>query len=197
MRVLTTRSRWLFAAAWALATTVTFTASGFLFHFPGALPPNNGDSFNASGFLGALINGMLTGALVGLGQMFLLRTAGLSSWRWAAGTAVALWLIHTVGDVLTDPLATPLMVLLGGFLLGGLQWWALQWPPRQGLPWLIGNTVAWSLGMWLSRLSGDRLDWRAEHVLVGVVTGLLLGLATALLWLRMLPQGRERDRASR
>lgn len=151
-----------------------------------AFPPNNGESFNLDGISGALVNGLPTGILVGISQMLVLRMSGLRSWRWTAGTAVALWLIHTIGDVFPDSMALPAMVLLGGLLLAGLQWWALRWSPRRGLPWLVATGVSWSLGMWLGLQLAGGSGWRTEHVLAGLVTGLLLGLATAALWLWML-----------
>lgn len=193
MKELRTRRRWLFATVWALITIALFTISGFLFHFPGALPPNNGNSFFAAGFAGAVVNGLPAGILVGLSQMFVLRVAGVRSWRWVAGTAVALWLTHTVGDVFPDPLGIPLMVLLGGLLLGALQWWALRWPGRDGLLWMATTAACWSLGLWLGFLMGAGSHWRTEHILAGLMTGLLLGVGTGVLWLRILAQASGTD----
>jgi hypothetical protein len=186
MKALTTRKPRLFAIVWVLVTTGVFALSGFMFHFPGAFPPNNGEAFSSiDGVSGALVNGLPTGILVGISQMLVLRVAGIRSWRWAAGTAVALWLIHTIGDVLPDSIAVPGMVLMGGLLLAGLQWWALQWSPKRGLPWLVAAAFSWALGIWLGlQLAGDS-GWRTEHVFAGLLTGLLYGLATAALWLRM------------
>ncbi|WP_455834101.1 hypothetical protein [Pseudarthrobacter siccitolerans] len=185
MRALTTRKLRLFAVVWMLITTAVFALSGLLFHFPGAFPPNNGEAFNSDGVSGALVNGLPNGILVGISQMLVLPMVGIRSWRWAAGTAVALWLIHTIGDVLPDSIAVPAMVLLGGLLLAGLQWWAIGWPPKRGLPWLLATAVSWSLGIWLGLQLAGGSDWRTAHVLAGLVTGLLYGLATGALWLWM------------
>ena len=182
----------LFAAIWAFGTTAAFTVSGFAFHFPGAFPPNNGDSFNANGFLGALINGILTGTVIGLSQMFLLRMVGIRSWRWAAGTVVGLWLVHTIGDVFPDGTALTLMALVGGFLLGALQWWALEWPAGRGLLWLAATAFPWSLGLWLSSLLAGT-DWRMEHILAGLISGALTGTTTAVAWLWILNTSRSKE----
>lgn len=85
---------------------------------------------------------------VGFSQMLLLRIIGRGTWRWAAGTGVMLWLIHTIGDVFPDSAAMPLITVLGGVLLGA-QWWAQGWPLRHGL----------------------------------ILTGILLGAVTGLIWL--------------
>lgn len=120
-RVVTSGRTLLFIIAWVIVTTAAYVLSGLIFHFPGAFPPNNGEVFNTSGYVGALTNGLATGILVGLGQTLLLRMIGRATWRWAAGTTAALWLIHTIGDVFPDGAALPLMTALGGFILGGAQ----------------------------------------------------------------------------
>lgn len=186
METVTARRTWLFAAAWVLGTTLALLISGFLFHFPGALPPNNGEAFNAEGATGAVINGLATGIIVGVGQKFLMQVIGVISWRWAVNTAVALWLIHTVCDVFPDSLAQPLMTFLGGLLIGGVQWWALRMPARYGTYWLMATAFSWTAGMWLSGLVSAGSDWRTEHLMSGLWVGLLLGVATASVWFWML-----------
>jgi hypothetical protein len=196
MKALTTRKARLLAVVWVLVTTCVFALSGFMFHFPGAFPPNNGEAFNSDGISGALVNGLLTGILVGISQMLVLRMAGIRSWRWAAGTAVALWLTHSIGDVFPDSMAVPVMVLLGGLLLAGLQSWALRWSPRHGLPWLVVTAVSWSLGVGLGLQLAGGSDWRTAHVLAGLVAGLLYGLTTGALWLWMLTRSNDLVEAS-
>jgi hypothetical protein len=179
----------VFSTCWMAVTTALYILSGLIFHFPGSLPPNNGDAFNPSGVVGALVNGGATGVLIGVAQMLLLRMIGRATWRWAAGTAIALLLIHIIGDVLPDGVALPLMTLAGGVILGGAQWWALRWPRRQGLLWLVGTAAPWSVGIQLGNQLAAGADWRTEHLIIGVWTGVLLGAATGVMWLWRLSSG--------
>lgn len=152
-------------------------------HFPGALAPNNGEAFNLN-FAGALINGLATGVLVGGLQGWLLRRAGLRGWRWLAGSTVALFLVHAFGDMLPDSAALPLMVLLGGWLLGLRQWWAASWPVRVGMAWTASNGIIWAVSLWAGYHAGHvQDDWRAEHLFVATAVGVGMGAATAAMWL--------------
>jgi len=98
-RVPTAQRAIVFSASWVAVTVAVYVISGVIFHFPGGLPPNNGEVFDPSGLAGALVNGLATGVLVGVSQVLLLRIVGLATWRWAAGTALALLVIHAIGDV--------------------------------------------------------------------------------------------------
>ncbi|WP_457964765.1 hypothetical protein M1E17_00805 [Arthrobacter sp. D1-29] len=114
--------------------------------------------------------------------MLLLRLIARSTWRWAVGTAVALLLIHIIGDVFPDTFSVPLMAVFGGFLLAGSQWWALRMPLRDGLLWVAGSAVAWAVAVLLGVQLTAGAGWRIEHTVVGVLTGLLVGAATASIW---------------
>ncbi|UZX01339.1 hypothetical protein F8G81_00925 [Arthrobacter sp. CDRTa11] len=172
----------LFTVLWFAVTAAGFTVSGVIFHFPGSFPPNNGEAFNPAGINGALVNGLATGIVVGVGQMLLLRLTDRSSWRWAVGTAAALLLIHIIGDVFPDSFSVLLMAVFGGLLLAGGQWWALRLPLRDGLLWVGGSAVAWAVALLLGLQLTAGADWRIEHTVVGVLTGLLVGAVTASIW---------------
>lgn len=194
METVTAREARRFALAWSLVTTVAYAISGFLFHFPGAFPPSNGEAFIAGGIIGAIINGLGTGLLVGLSQGHLIRRICPGSWRWATATVVALWAIHTVFDTFPDRLALPLLLVLGGLVLGCLQWGAVRWPPAYGLTWLAVSAISWSVGLWLSRRITIGTDWRTEHIITGLVAGLLIGAMTGAAWLWLFDRvSRERS----
>jgi hypothetical protein len=197
METVTVRKARRFALVWSLVTTAAYGVSGLLFHFPGAFPPNNGETFNAGGITGAIINGLGTGLLVGISQRYLMRRTSPGSWRWAACTVVALWVIHVVGDTFPDSLALPLMFVLGGLVLGCLQWWAVRWPPGYGLTWLAASAISWSSGLWLSRIFTTGTDWRTEHVVTGLLAGVFIGVMTAVAWLWMLLDQVSREEPSR
>jgi hypothetical protein len=183
MKAQTRRPGWAFTTVWFLVTAVGVVLCGFLFHFPGAFPPNNGEAFNLNP-VGALIAGLGTGVLVGGLQAWLLRRFGLRAWRWLLGSTVALFFVHALGDMLPDSLALPLMVLLGGWLLGLGQWWATSWPVRVGLVWTAVNGIIWAVTFWVGYQAGHaQNDWRAEHLIVAAAVGVGIGAATAGMWL--------------
>src|SRR4029453_6410055 len=190
-----TRSPWVFPLLWLLTTALSVAVSGVLFHFPGALPPNNGDSFNPNP-AGALVNGVATGLLVGGLQALLLRRSGLRAWRWILGTTVALLVAHTFGDMLPDAVGWPLMAGLGGLLLGLGQWWAARWPAKAGVIWTAVSGVGWASSMWLSYQAVNAPeDWRTEHLIVAAAVGFTVGACTAAMW-RWLPLRSGQARAS-
>jgi hypothetical protein len=183
MKAQTRRPGWAFTTVWFLVTAVGVVLCGFLFHFPGAFPPNNREAFNLNP-VGALTAGLGTGVLVGGLQAWLLRRVGLRAGRWLLGSTVALFLVHALGDMLPDSLALPLMVLLGGWLLGLGQWWAASWPVRVGLAWTAINGIIWAVTLWVGYEAGHAMDdWRAEHLIVAAAVGAGIGAATAAMWL--------------
>ncbi|MDR6685798.1 NhaP-type Na+/H+ or K+/H+ antiporter [Arthrobacter sp. 1088] len=174
---------------------MSVVVSGVLFHFPGALPPNNGDSFNLNP-AGALVNGVATGLLVGGLQAVLLRRSGLRAWRWILGATVSLLVAHSFGDMLPDAVGWPLMAGLGGLVLGLGQWWAARWSAKVGIIWTAVTGVAWAVSMWLSYQTGNTPeDWRTEHLVVAAAVGIAVGACTAAMW-RWLPLRSEQVGAS-
>lgn len=198
------RRGWILPTAWFVVTAFGVVLSGFLFHFPGAFPPNNGEALNLNP-VGALVNGLGTGVLVGSLQAWLLLRSGLSAWRWLLGSAVALFVVHALGDMLPDSVALPLMMVLGGWLLGLAQWWATGWPVRVGLVWTAVTGIVWAATFWAGvQLGYIQEDWRAAHVIVAAVVGTGVGASTAgmLLWppvrqtaRKAIPKITGRDRA--
>ncbi|BCW51116.1 hypothetical protein StoSoilB13_34580 (plasmid) [Arthrobacter sp. StoSoilB13] len=190
-----TRSPWVFPLLWLLTTALSVVLSGVLFHFPGALPPNNGDSFNFNP-AGALVNGIATGLLVGGLQAVLLRRSGLRAWRWILGATVSLLAAHSFGDMLPDAVGWPLMAGLGGLVLGLGQWWAARWSAKVGIIWTAVTGVAWAVSMRLSYQAGNAPeDWLTEHLVVAAVVGISMGACTAAMW-RWLPLRSEQAGAS-
>ena len=125
--------------------------------------------------------GMVVGGVQGL---LLLRRSQVRVRRWLAASVVALLLVHALGDMLPDSVALPLMLALGGLMLGGAQWWGSRWPARVGLVWTAVSTLSWAISFWLAyRIGHTTGDWRTEHLLVGAAVGIGLGIATATLWL--------------
>ncbi|MDP9996788.1 MULTISPECIES: hypothetical protein [Pseudarthrobacter] len=186
MEAVSARKAKLYAASWFLITVVAYGISGVTFHFPGSFPPNNGEAFNWAGIAGAVVNGLGTGILVGISQRYLIRKIIPNSWRWSAVSTFALWLIHAVGDTFPDSVALPLIFNLGGLVIGALQWWAVRWPARYGLTWLAASALSWSVGLWLCRVLVSGGDWRTEHLVTGLLGGLVIGVVTAGAWLWIL-----------
>ncbi|WP_415853614.1 hypothetical protein [Sinomonas sp. G460-2] len=169
---------------WFATTAASIALASFAFHFPGSLPPGNGDEFVPQGVVGAAIHGGATGLVVGGLQAFLLRRAGRSGGRWLALTVLALFLGHAVADVLPDAYGLPVVATMGGFALGAAQWLAADWPLRIGSAWMAVTGTAWAVAMWAAYEAGRTMpDWRIEHLIIGGAVGVSLGASTAALWL--------------
>lgn len=180
-----------FAATWVSCTAAAFALSGAVFHFSGS-PPDVDGFLYPEGLAGAAVNGIATGLLVGGTQRLILRVVHTGSWRWVAGTTLALFLAHVIGDVISDRYAVTILALAGGVLLGALQWWAMPRPRQRGFIWTFATAVTWAAGVWAGYQLGSYVeDWRIEHMLLGTAVGFLTGAATALLWLRCPPRGSE------
>lgn len=165
------------------STAAAFALSGLIFHFSGS-PPTIDGFFYPEGFVGAVVNGIATGLLVGGAQWLILRTVHLGSWRWLVGTALALWFAHVIADVISDRYAMALLALGGGLLLGALQWWARRWTSRTGAIWTAASTIAWAAGIWIGNLLGGTAeDWRVAHLILASAVGILLGITTGVLWM--------------
>lgn len=176
---------WL--ATWLLPV-LGFILVGFLFHFPSGFPPNNGDELNPPAFFVGAILGALTGLVVGTFQALLLRRCfGRVIW-WVAASATALSLTHGLGDALPDPIALPVVQVLGGTLLGSCYWLALRRSGALAAPWILATAFAWFAGLTIGLAISNRLgtDWQSAHIIAGLTTGVAVSITTATLLVRPL-----------
>jgi hypothetical protein len=166
------------------------------------------------------------GLLIGVGQTWVLHRLSLRSgtWLWttlvgyalafAGGLAIAALVptvIFSLQGVDFLPLSTPRSIgflpfpsalMLGGFLIGILQWRALRTfllqPTRtMMLLWILGTELAVGLGVYGGQraltMAAEQnvLDMRAV-VLQSTVTGAVVGLITGLILLLLLSQATSR-----
>lgn len=180
---------WLFLILWVIGTVIAYTLSGMMFHFPSGFPPQNGSDFNASGLGGGLMAGTLTALLVGGIQTAILTIITSGAWRWMLASWAALVISHTIGDMLPDPMALPVVIAVGGVMLGVAQWLALRQSVPRSPSWIAVTAIAWAAAIWLGlRITPASADWQTGHLVVGITSGSLLGIATGALWAWWLKQ---------
>jgi hypothetical protein len=184
------KANWLTVILWLTASLIGYGLVGAMFHFPSGFPPNTGE-FNLGAFFGGAMQGLLSGLVVGFLQWLVLRRQVARAGQWVLWTAVGLGVVHAFGDALPDPIALPIIGLVGGLALGAAQWRVLRhifdkawlWPVTTAVSWAIsiniGLTIIGAIGLrgrpWTPELGAT------EHGLVGLVAGLGVGLATGVL----------------
>lgn len=177
---------WSGLLVWAIVGTAAYALVGFLFHFPSGFPPNNGADLNLPAFVVGLVQGVLSGLVVGATQAALLRSWFTDLRRWIAAHVAGLALIHAIGDALPDPIALPVVQITGGLILAMMVWGVLRWSGSNGVVWVLAVAGAWSIGLTLGLglMARTTLGWAGGHVLAGATTGLFVSGAMGVLWLR-------------
>ena len=193
------QAHWLTASLWLVASLIGYGLVGAMFHFPSGFPPNT-DEFNLGAFFGGAMQGFLSGLVVGFLQWLVLRRLVDRAGRWVLWTAVGLGVVHAFGDALPDPVALPIIGLVGGLALGGTQWFMLRHIFDKAWLWPITTAVSWAVGINIGLVIIEAMGlldqpWTPEvgatgHSIVGLAVGLVGGLATGVLFGRM--QQRER-----
>lgn len=196
------KANWLTAALWLIASILGYGLVGVMFHFPSGFPPNT-DVFNSGAFFGGAMQGFLSGLAVGFLQWLVLRRHIAHASRWMLWTAVGLGAVHAFGDALPDRVAIPIIGLAGGLVLGAAQWFVLRYVFDKAWNWIVATGVSWTvginLGLALIEVMGLRdRAWTpgvgaTEHGVVGLVAGIVVGLATGVLLSRMQKRLREAE----
>ena len=173
---------------WALVSTAGFTLVGAALHFP----PFGGETFDGGAAAFGALLGAISGVLVGALQRPLLRRLVPGARGWVLATTIGFAAMHAIGDGVPSSVAT--VTLTGGAVLGAMQWAILRrffsraawWIPATLSSLFIGSTLglgaAWSLG--LMAWTGPA-GWGAQHAFVSAVGGLLVGLTTGWLMVRL------------
>ena len=135
-----------------LATFAAFPPAGYL----GWILAGHVDSPSA-----AALAGVVTGAVLGLGQWLLLRRRGVSL-RWASATAVGLGIGLTVGAALvgfeTDRVSLAVMGAVSGVTVGIAQAGAVRARRSSVLTWGGTTAALWALGWTVSSFVVDPAD---------------------------------------
>jgi len=129
-----------------------------------------------------LLSGAFEGLCVGSLQWFVLRRIAKVGWRgWAGATAGGFFIVWLAASLLFDGVPLESAVAYGaisglmiGLCTGGLQSLCLPGPAR--MPWVVANTVGWTLGLTtapftLGALGDAFLTGPLSGALVGVVAG--------------------------
>jgi hypothetical protein len=158
---------------WAGVTVAGLGAAGMAFHFPGSV----GVSWDGSALIFGTLLGGVSGLLVGLLQAAALRGAArdLARHVWTMGVIVG----ATHGAYDGSPyLGAPLQIGAGIVAAGAV--WLLLGERR---PTVLGAVaIGWAVGLMLAAWTTQRLGmpwsdtplgWSTEHLVSGVVTGLI------------------------
>jgi hypothetical protein len=182
---------------WLVASLIGYGLVGAMFHFPSGFPPNT-DEFNLGAFFGGAMQGLLSGLVVGFLQWLVLRRRIDRAGQWVLWTAVGLGVVHAFGDALPDPIALPVVGLVGGLALGAAQWLMLRHIFDKSWLWMVMTGVSWAIGINVGLALIEAMGlcdrpWTpelgaTEHGLVGLLTGIVVGLATGALLGRMQPR---------
>ena len=124
----------------------------------------------------AFIGEVAVGALVGLGQWFVLRSripqAGW--WIWASTVGWAVGWAMIVAGVLAPPNGGVAAMLVTGVVLGAMtglaQWFILRQAVHQAGWWIVASTIGWTIG--LTGIFGSTVT----GAVVGAVTGFALDI---------------------
>jgi len=165
---------------------------GYLFagagtHFPGSFPVGGGvvTAFDTSAALVGLIMGSVGGLVIGTLQWLVLRSWLGITWPWLAATAVAVGVMHALGDGLPSSFEWPPLAVIGGVVMAGAQWVALRGRADRTL---LGPTsgIVFALAVIVGVLVADprSADWRTAHIVAAAVSGAVVGVVygAALLW---------------
>lgn len=193
-------------AWWILVTVAGCGIAGGIAHFPGSFPVGSGTQTEVSPSAGVfgLVMGTILALPLGVGQWRLLRHSTGIGIRWIFATAFGVGLMHAVGDSLPAASAWGLAGAADGWVavgaIGGLAIGALQTLAARGRvlawTWIATNAFAWpigiALGLWLADAAGLMTQsgpdaWTQQHLLVGLVAGLVAGTLTAPLLARSRP----------
>jgi hypothetical protein len=169
------------SVAWVAATVVGLVVGGFVFHFPGSFGETSWQP--AAIVFGALLGG-INGLLVGLLQ-------GLAV-GWSRGSGMRLMLAMGIGIGASHGLAdgAPLAIGLGTVVLVGSAVLMLAFRTLMGvrdrasltaifLAWAAGWLVAVQIAGWLGLPREETpIGWSIEHAVVGLIVGLVWGVAT-------------------
>lgn len=191
-------------AWWILVTVAGCAIAGGIAHFPGSFPVGSGTEVSPSAGVFGLVMGTIFALPLGVGQWRVLRRSPGVGIRWIFATALGVGLMHALGDGLPAASGWSLAGAADGWVgagaIGGLAIGALQALAARGRvlawTWIVTNTLAWpfgiALGLWLADTAGLMTQsgpgaWTQQHLLVGVVAGLVAGTLTALLLARSRP----------
>lgn len=179
-----------------LAWTIV-TAGGMLLGFLLSIPVIN---LLNLGFAQIIVP-VLTGAIIGFSQWFVLRRYVTASTRWLWADGVSWAAGYILGLFLIQVLPSTLFAGFIGYFLFGAIVALLQWPVlRREIPhiltWIVASALAWAAGFWASQVvlplffRGPSIAPALSTTVIAVTSGLVAGAITgiALIWIVRRPE---------
>ncbi len=172
--------------SWAVVTSISATLG---FALGGCLIVLFHDA-NSPLFVFALL--MISGIFIGFGQWRLLRKKLTKSGWWMLATTFGLPLGFLCGFLVvasspdfyvTDWVATWVISITAGGVIGALQWRALHSKLTGSLPWIFISALGWGIAINLSGFLfptslSDTALWYASVPLLGMLIGAVVGITS-------------------
>jgi hypothetical protein len=177
LRTPLTRPEWTFGLAWVLATAVGW-AIGFAIC---VAFKNFVESFRS--------DGAVIGTCIGITQWLVFRRRSNRVGWWVLASIVGFAIGKAIGDQITQGVSGPIGAALAGAAIGAAlgvaQWLVLRRKVAQAGWWVVGTTIAWTLGWSIISTVDETVGGpNATVYLVGGAGAALAGVITAatLIW---------------
>ncbi len=169
--------------SWVAATTVGIAVGGFVLHFPGSF----GElvSWDPVALIFGALLGFVTGVWVGLFQWAALRLPRGQGGRLLLVMGVGVGVTHALNDGAPASLGLPIVTVASGLAMTA----AVARLLRERRPAVLAaNFVGWTGGLLLAALTvgwmglpweETPVGWSTEHMVDGIVVGLIWGGLTA------------------
>ncbi len=133
-----------------------------------------------------LIELIVWGILLGVGQWAILRTRLKKVWLWIPFTAIAFPCSYVFGPLVHDGRDDYLiMSMVPGIVLGIFQWLVLYKKVKNSIWWIPASILSWTIGIFFSEeyydlISLEQFGWDPPLQL-GVMLGIFLGIPVGVL----------------
>ena len=187
---------------WLAVTTAGLAWAGWFGHFPFGFPPG----LNAPPLRAALVGagfGTASAIVLALVQWLVLRRAlGVRGW-WVLATVLGVSALHALGDPLAESGRVGLVSaefvlvgLVGGAIIGALQYLVLRDRLDHAAWWLVASVAGWGIGVTAGLAVVAALglgSGRNAHAVAGATAGVVVGVSTGFVLARLAPQTARRN----
>lgn len=171
-RASSSRFSWSSLSLWVGMTVVGYLLNS-INHFPAsfAVAPFNAQAITLDGAPLGFVIGAISGLILATLQAIVLQSYLPSVRRWILGNTIGFSLIHALGDTV----AFPLFLLVGGIIIGLVQYFSLRPYLRNALLWLPITAFAWFSGLQLGVMISPENNY---NLLFGALSySLITGIA--------------------
>jgi len=121
-----------------------------------------------------VLEGLVIGAILSIFQWLILRSNGLRLVQFVLLGSLGLSIGLPIGELLADSLGWIVAAVIFGIFLGAFQWIELRRLFEHAERWVLGTTLAWTLGAIPS------VEGTGDDIVLFLSTGLLFGLVLGI-----------------